>query len=147
MTSMPTSLARRAICSAPLEWPSRPGLPTRILIRWPIRAEVSSTWRLIVSSCALLVGGAAPSTPVLARAGLHVRDRLDRAAAIFDHLHLRPGALGELLDQALHDHRSLEDVGVLEQVGLIGEHLLDAQAPLLVPGAGEAHRLVPGGQL
>ena len=30
MTSMPTSRARTAICSAPLEWPSSPGLATRI---------------------------------------------------------------------------------------------------------------------
>ena len=34
---MPASRARTAICSAPFEWPSRPGLPTRILIA-PARA-------------------------------------------------------------------------------------------------------------
>ena len=33
----PTSRARTAICSAPLEWPSRPGLPTRIFSRRPER--------------------------------------------------------------------------------------------------------------
>ena len=32
---MPASVARTAICSAPLEWPSRPGLPTRNLSRRP----------------------------------------------------------------------------------------------------------------
>ena len=42
---------------------------------------------------------------------------------------------------------ALEDVGVLEQVGLEGEHLLDAKRPLLVPGPRKAERLVPGGEL
>ena len=32
---MPESRARTAICSAPFEWPSRPGLPTRIFGRRP----------------------------------------------------------------------------------------------------------------
>ena len=46
------------------------------------------------------------------------------------------------------DHRgAVEDVVVLEQVGLVGEHLLDAQRPLLVPRAGQAERLVPRRQL
>ena len=53
----------------------------------------------------------------------------------------------QLLDEALHHLRALEDVGVLEQVGLEGQHLLDAQRPLLVPRAREAERLVPGRQL
>ena len=79
--------------------------------------------------------------------GLHVRDSLDRAAALGDLLHLGVGALGELVDQALHHRRALEDVGVVEQVGLVGEDLLDPEAPLLVPGAGQAEGLVPGRQL
>ena len=83
----------------------------------------------------------------LDQARLHVGDGVDRAAVLLDHRHLGPGALGQLLDQAVHHHRALEDVGVLEQVGLVRQHLLDPQAPLLVPGAGEAHRLVPGRQL
>ncbi len=66
---------------------------------------------------------------------------------LLDHRHLGPGAGGQLLDQPVHHHRALEDVGVLEQVGLVRQHLLDPQAPLLVPGAGQAHRLVPGRQL
>ncbi len=46
------------------------------------------------------------------------------------------------------DHvRALEDVVVLEQVGLEGEHLLHAQRPLLVPGPGQPERLVPRRQL
>ena len=46
------------------------------------------------------------------------------------------------------DHvRAGEQVVVLEQVGLEGEHLLDAQRPLLVPRAGQPERLVPRRQL
>ena len=36
---------------------------------------------------------------------------------------------------------------MLEQVGLVGQDLLDAQRPLLVPGPGQAERLVPRRQL
>ena len=79
--------------------------------------------------------------------GLHVRHGLDGPAVLGDPGHLGLRGLLELLDEALHDRGALEDVGVLEQVGLVGEHLLDAQRPLLVPRAGEAERLVPGGEL
>src|SRR5206468_3489524 len=47
----------------------------------------------------------------------------------------------------LHDVRAVEQVLVLEQVGLVGEDLLDAQRPLLVPRPRQAERLVPGRQL
>src|ERR1700686_2043516 len=40
---MPASRARTATCSAPLEWPSRPGLPTRILGRRPSFLVMRST--------------------------------------------------------------------------------------------------------
>ena len=43
--------------------------------------------------------------------------------------------------------RAVEDVVVLEQVGLEREHLLHPQRPLLVPRAGQAERLVPRRQL
>ena len=43
--------------------------------------------------------------------------------------------------------RALEDVVVLEQVGLEGQDLLHAQGPLLVPGPGQTQRLVPRRQL
>ena len=69
------------------------------------------------------------------------------AAVLGDARHLPRGALVELGDEPVHHLRALEDVGVLEQVGLVGEHLLDAQRPLLVPRARQAERLVPGGQL
>ena len=79
--------------------------------------------------------------------GLHVVDRLDGAAELGDAAHLGAGAVGQLGDQPVHHLRALEDVGVLEQVGLVGEDLLQAQRPLLVPGARQAERLVPGRQL
>ena len=81
------------------------------------------------------------------QSALHVGDRLDGAAVLGDDGHLGARALQQLGDEAVHHVRALEDVGVLEQVGLVGHHLLDAQRPLLIPGAGEAERLVPGGQL
>ena len=42
---------------------------------------------------------------------------------------------------------AVEDVVVVEQVGLEGQNLLDPQRPLLVPRTGEAEGLVPGRQL
>ncbi len=78
---------------------------------------------------------------------LHVVDRADRAAVLGDDRELGLGAVDELGDEAVHHLRALEEVGVLEQVGLEGEHLLDAQRPLLVPRPREAERLVPGRQL
>ena len=79
--------------------------------------------------------------------GLHVRHGLDRAALILHDVELRPRALEQLADQAVHHLRALEDVRVLEQVGLEGQHLLDAQRPLLVPRPRQAQRLVPGREL
>ena len=60
--------------------------------------------------------------------------------------------LAELVSTELGDHGrdhvgALEDVLVVQQVGLHRQDLLDPQAPLLVPRAGEAHGLVPGGKL
>ena len=83
----------------------------------------------------------------LDQARLHVRDGFDGAALLFDDGHLGLGALDQLRDEPVHDLGALEDVRVLEEVGLEREDLLDAKAPLLVPGAGETHRLVPGRQL
>ena len=42
---------------------------------------------------------------------------------------------------------AVEQVGVFEQVGLVGQDLLHAQRPLLVPGARQAQGLVPGREL
>ena len=70
--------------------------------------------------------------------GLHVVDGVDRAAVLVDDRHLRARALQQLGHEPVHDLRALEEVGVLEQVGLVGQHLLDAQRPLLVPRARQA---------
>ena len=43
--------------------------------------------------------------------------------------------------------RAVEDVVVLEKVGLEGQDLLDPQRPLLVPGSGQAEGLVPRREL
>ena len=80
---------------------------------------------------------------------LHVAglDGGDRAAQLLDARHLGLGARDELGDLGLDDDRPGEEVVVLEQVGLVGEHLLHAQAPLLVPRPRQAERLVPRRQL
>jgi hypothetical protein len=74
-------------------------------------------------------------------------DRLEGAAEFEDLVELRLCGLVELVGQALDDDGPLEQVGVVEQVGLLGEHLLDPQRPLLVPGSRQPERLVPGGEL
>ena len=62
-------------------------------------------------------------------------------------LELGPGGVAELCRAGFHDHRAVEDVVVLEQVGLECEHLLHAQRPLLIPRSRQAERLVPRWQL
>ena len=79
--------------------------------------------------------------------GLHVIDRVDGTAELGDARHLLARALEELRDEPVHHLRALEDVRILEQVGLVREHLLEAQRPLLIPRARQAECLVPGRQL
>ena len=63
--------------------------------------------------------------------------------------------MGKLIQRALFQRGDLavdggvavEEVVIFQQVGLIGEDLLHPQRPLLVEGAGQAKRLVPGGKL
>ena len=50
-------------------------------------------------------------------------------------------------DLRLDDGAAGEQVLVLQQVGLVGQHLLHAQRPLLVPRPGQPECLVPGRQL
>ena len=78
---------------------------------------------------------------------LHVRHRRHRAALLGHHGHLLARARHQLVHQPVHHLRALEDVGVLEQVGLVGEDLLDPQRPLLVPRPRQPQGLVPGRQL
>jgi hypothetical protein len=182
-----------------LEWPSRPGFPTRIRGRCPSCSATADLRELL--ECAIDGGLVALALPALERfatltldlgirrqdpavgaggewgvlglgegvlphdldlalldlgdaraVGLdellfHVGDGLDRTAMILDGAHLLASALGQLVGERLHHVRALEDVGVVEQIGLVGEDLLDPQAPLLVPGPGQTERLVPGGKL
>ena len=53
----------------------------------------------------------------------------------------------EPLDLGSYRGRAVENVAVFEQVGLVGENLLHAQRPLLVPGSRQAECFVPGRQL
>src|SRR5713101_4524234 len=201
---MPASRARTAICSAPLEWPSSPGLPTRNLMRRPSLRETRSTSARTRSrpspGCAAApatpVGAryspntsrsAAPHSPVVTPALAHAieagmmlrpcwaaafraasadaaaRDRLEPPRIGFDELLLHvarldrgdraahgvdPRELGFRLALELRDFlgdrgRAVENVRIVEQVGLIGEYLLQAQRPLLVPRPRQAERLVP----
>ena len=57
------------------------------------------------------------------------------------------GAALQLGDLRLDDVRAVEDVFEFQQVGLVGQHLLHAERPLLIPRARQAKRLVPGRQL
>ena len=85
----------------------------------------------------------------LDQALLHVRALDGRHhPALAEHV-LELQARGQLqLGRPGFDHaRAVEEILVFEQIGLVGEDLLDAQRPLLVPGAREAQRLVPGREL
>ncbi len=80
---------------------------------------------------------------------LHVAglDGRDGTAHRLHPVHLGAGTGDEVGDLGLHHRRALEQVVVLQQVGLEGQHLLEAQRPLLVPRPGQAERLVPRRQL
>ena len=53
----------------------------------------------------------------------------------------------QVVDLRLDHGRAVEEVWVLEEVAFVGEDLLEAERPLLVPGPREAERLVPRRQL
>ena len=74
-------------------------------------------------------------------------DGRDHSAHGLDALELRPRAREEGGGLGRDDGRPVEDVAVLEDVGLVGDDLLDAQRPLLVPGPRQTEGLVPGGEL
>ena len=78
---------------------------------------------------------------------LHRVDHGEGAPAFEHPGELGLGGLGQLRGLLLHHVGAGEQVVVLEEVGLEGQHLLDAERPLLVPRAGQAQRLVPRGQL
>ncbi len=80
-------------------------------------------------------------------ASLQLVDRLEGAAQGLHVVELGRRRLDQLVRLGLDDLGALEDVVVLEQVRLVGEHLLDAQRPLLVPRPRQAQRLVPRREL
>ena len=78
---------------------------------------------------------------------LHVVDGGNRAAHGLEFGQLGARLLLQLLDLAVDLGRAVEDVAIVEQVGLVGDDLLEPERPLLVPGPRQAERLVPGGEL
>ena len=64
---MPTSRARTAICSAPLLWPSRPGLPTRIFSGRPSCSASARTRLRTFAVASLAASLTRATTPVGAR--------------------------------------------------------------------------------
>ena len=78
---------------------------------------------------------------------LQFLDRGEGAAAAQHVVEFDLGGDRELVHLGVHDLGAGEDVGVLQQVALEREDLLEAQAPLLVPRSGQAERLVPRRQL
>ena len=88
-TSMPASRAATAICSAPLEWPSSPGLPTSSRTGPPSSAAAACT-RSRTSS--ISGPGAAPTAPT--PVGARYSPNTSRSAAA--HSPTVPPARGEL---------------------------------------------------
>ena len=88
---------------------------------------------------------AQPLGVALDEAPLHVVDRLHRAAHGLDGGELRPRLLLQLRDLGGDLGRAVEDVAVFQQVGLVGEDLLHAQATIAGPtgAAGRAPRSRP----
>ncbi len=71
----------------------------------------------------------------------------DGAAHVFDLLEFFLRRLFQLGDLGGDDRRAVEHVAIFQKVGLVGEDLLHAQRPLLVPRPRQAERLVPGRKL
>ena len=97
-----------------------------------------------------LRSGFDPSRPLGHRtheSALQLIDRFECAAEREHVVQLLPCRLTQLGGLGLYHRRTVEDVGVLEQVGLECEHLLHPQRPLLIPRPGKPERLVPRRQL
>ena len=77
----------------------------------------------------------------------HVVDGRDGAAHRLKLGEFGAGLILQLLDLAVDLDRAVEDVAIVEQVGLVGDDLLQPERPLLVPRPRQAERLVPGREL
>ena len=108
------------------------------------RVAVDADDHLVAGLDATATVGMGGHQGALQVAALHGRDR---ATHLLDPGHLLTGRRHDLRDLGLDHVRAVEDVLVLEQVGLQREHLLHAQAPLLVPRPRQSQRLVPCRQL
>ncbi len=69
------------------------------------------------------------------------------AAQCENFLQLGAGFGLQTLDFIFDFLRAFKNIGVVQKVGFIGHDLLHAERPLLVPGAGQAKRFIPGRQL
>ena len=68
----------------------------------------------------------------------------NHAAQVRHALDLCPGGVFNRACFCLNHRAPLKNIAVLQQVGLKGQDLLNPQAPLLVPGARQSQRFVPG---
>ena len=74
-------------------------------------------------------------------------ERGDHPAEVQHALDLGPGRVLDLTGFRFDDRTALENVAVFQQVGLVGENLLNAQAPLLIPRPRQAQGFVPRREL
>ena len=88
-----------------------------------------------------------PAGAALDQAALHVVDSGNGAAHFFNRRKFGLGFFFQCRNLAGDFGRTVEDVGVFEQVGLIGQDLLHPQRPLLIPRPRQTKRFVPGWQL
>ena len=77
----------------------------------------------------------------------HVVDGRDGAAHLVQQAQFAARAILQLVHLPLDGRVAVEQILVFQQVGLVGQDLLHPKRPLLIPGPGQAKRLVPGGQL
>ena len=80
---------------------------------------------------------------------LHIAgfDGGDGAAQVVDASQFFAGLEFQLFDLFRNNPGTVENIVELQEIGFIGDDLLQAQRPLLVPGARQAQGLVPGRQL
>ena len=80
-------------------------------------------------------------------AALQQLDIFECATQGKDFLQFGPRGVSKLLRLRFDDVRTREEVSILKKVGLVGEHLLHPQRPLLIPRTGKSEGFVPRRQL